>query len=37
VHPNTRATDALNAAHAQVQAAALGNGPFAPWHKAVTS
>lgn len=37
VHPNTRATDALNAAHAQVQATALGNGPFAPWHKAVTS
>lgn len=36
VHPNTRATDALNAAHAQVQAAALGNGPFAPWHAAVT-
>jgi NAD(P)-dependent dehydrogenase (short-subunit alcohol dehydrogenase family) len=37
VHPNTRATDALNAAHAQVQAAALGSGPFAAWHKAVTS
>ena len=37
VHPNTRATDALNAAHAQVQAMALGNGPFAPWFKAVTS
>jgi NAD(P)-dependent dehydrogenase (short-subunit alcohol dehydrogenase family) len=37
VHPNTRATDALNAAHAQVQAAVMGNGPFAPWHKAVTS
>jgi NAD(P)-dependent dehydrogenase (short-subunit alcohol dehydrogenase family) len=37
VHPNTRATEALNAAHAQVQAAALGNGPLAPWHKAVTS
>lgn len=36
VHPNTRATDALNAAHAQVQAMALGNGPFAPWHAAVT-
>lgn len=36
VHPNTRATDALNAAHAQVQALALGNGPFAPWHAAVT-
>jgi NAD(P)-dependent dehydrogenase (short-subunit alcohol dehydrogenase family) len=37
VHPNTRATDALNAAHAQVQAAVMGNGPFAPWFKAVTS
>jgi NAD(P)-dependent dehydrogenase (short-subunit alcohol dehydrogenase family) len=36
VHPNTRATDALNAAHSQVQAMALGNGPFAPWHAAVT-
>ncbi len=37
VHPNTKATEALNAAHAQVQAMALGNGPFAPWFKAVTS
>ena len=37
VHPNTRATDALNAAHAQVQATVMGNGPFAPWHKAVAS
>lgn len=37
VHPNTRATDALNAAHAQVQAMVLGSGPFAPWFKAVTS
>jgi len=37
VHPNTRATEALNAAHAQVQAMVLGNGPFAPWFKAVTS
>lgn len=37
VHPDTRATDALNAAHAQVQAAVMGSGPFAPWHKAVTS
>jgi len=35
VHPNTKATDAMNAASAQVQAAVLGNGPFAPWHKAV--
>ncbi|MDO9487982.1 MAG: SDR family oxidoreductase, partial [Sphingomonadaceae bacterium] len=37
VHPDTRATDALNAAHAQVQARALGTGAFAPWFKAVTS
>lgn len=37
VHPNTRATEALNAAHAQVQTAVMGNGPFAAWHKAVTS
>ncbi len=36
VHPNTKATDAMNAASAQVQAAVLGSGPFAPWHKAVT-
>lgn len=36
VHTNTRATDALNAAHAQVQAAALGSGPYGPWHTAVT-
>jgi len=37
VHPNTRVTDAVNVACAQVQAAVLGNGPFAPWHKAVTT
>lgn len=37
VHPNTKATDAMNAASAQVQAAVLGSGPYAPWHKAVTS
>lgn len=37
VHPNTRATDAVNAACAQVQAAVLGAGPYADWHKAVTS
>jgi len=36
VHPNTRATEAINACAAQVQAAALGNGPFGPWHAAVT-
>jgi NAD(P)-dependent dehydrogenase (short-subunit alcohol dehydrogenase family) len=35
VHPNTRATDALNGAHAQVQAMAMGSGPFADWHRAV--
>lgn len=37
VHPNTKATDAINAASAQVQSAIMGNGPFADWHKAVTS
>jgi NAD(P)-dependent dehydrogenase (short-subunit alcohol dehydrogenase family) len=37
VHPDTRATTAINAVSAQVQAAVLGNGPFAAWHKAVTS
>lgn len=37
VHPNTKATDAVNAVSSQVQAAVLGSGPFAPWHKAVTS
>lgn len=37
VHPNTRATDAVNAACTQVQAAVLGNGPYADWHKAVTT
>ena len=36
VHPDTRATDALNSAHAQVQALAMGTGLFAPWHAAVT-
>lgn len=36
VHTNTRATEAINAAHAQVQAMALGSGPFGPWHAAVT-
>ncbi len=35
VHPDTRATTALNAAHAQVQALAMGSGPFAAWHAAV--
>ena len=37
VHPNTRATDAVNAACAQVQAAVLGSGPYADWHKAVAT
>jgi len=37
VHPNTRATDAINAASAGVQAAVMASGPFAAWHKAVTS
>ncbi|MEO0878649.1 MAG: SDR family oxidoreductase [Pseudomonadota bacterium] len=32
VHPNTRATDAANAAMRNVQAAVLGNGPYAKWH-----
>lgn len=37
VHPNTQATDALNAAHAQVQATVLGQGRYKPWHDAVAS
>ncbi|MDZ7627599.1 MAG: SDR family oxidoreductase [Parvularculaceae bacterium] len=35
VHPNTQPTDALNAAHAQVQGAVMGRGPYKPWHDAV--
>ncbi len=35
VHPNTQASDALNAAHAQVQAAVLGQGRYKTWHDAV--
>ena len=35
VHPNTQASDALNAAHAQVQAAVMGQGRYASWHQAV--
>ncbi len=35
VHPNTQATDALNAAHRQVQAAVMGGGPYKAWHDAV--
>ncbi len=37
VHPNTQATDALNAAHSQVQAAVLGQGRYKAWHVAVAS
>ncbi|MFN0023097.1 MAG: SDR family oxidoreductase [Parvularculaceae bacterium] len=35
VHPNTQATDALNAAHTQVQARVLGAGPYKAWYDAV--
>jgi NAD(P)-dependent dehydrogenase (short-subunit alcohol dehydrogenase family) len=35
VHPNTQATDALNAAHSQVQATVLARGPYKAWHDAV--
>lgn len=35
VHPNTQATDALNAAHAQVQASVMTRGPYKAWHDAV--
>lgn len=37
VHPNTAATDAMNAAAAAVQARVLGSGPFAAWHAAVAN
>lgn len=36
VHPNTAATDALNAAHASVQASVLGSGRYKDWHAAAT-
>ncbi len=36
VHPNTRGTDAANAAMAQIQAGVLGGGAFSEWHTAVT-
>ncbi len=37
VHPtNTAGPDAANGAMAQIQAAMLGNGPYASWHAAVT-
>jgi NAD(P)-dependent dehydrogenase (short-subunit alcohol dehydrogenase family) len=35
VHPNTQATDALNAAHTQVQASVMHRGPYKAWHDAV--
>lgn len=35
VHPNTRATHAMNTTAAAVQAAMLGGGQYADWHKAV--
>ena len=35
VHPNTQATDALNAAHAEVQATVMARGPYKAWHDAV--
>jgi NAD(P)-dependent dehydrogenase (short-subunit alcohol dehydrogenase family) len=37
VHPNTVVTEAVNKALAGVQAQVLGRGPYAAWHKAVTS
>ncbi|WP_425410270.1 SDR family oxidoreductase [Hyphococcus sp.] len=36
VHPNTQATDAANAAMAQIQSGVLGSGPYKSWHDAVT-
>ena len=36
VHPNTAATDAANAAMAQIQAQVLGGGAYRSWHDAVT-
>lgn len=36
VHPNSRLSEAANQAMADIQAAVLGNGRFAPWHAAVT-
>lgn len=36
VHPNTEAAAALNAAHAQVQARVLGQGPYKIWFDAVS-
>ncbi|WP_411819408.1 SDR family oxidoreductase [Hyphococcus formosus] len=36
VHPNTQATDAANAAMAQIQASVLSSGHYKQWHDAVT-
>ena len=36
VHPNTAVTVAVNKALAGIQAQVLGQGPYAPWHAAVT-
>ncbi|WP_411816588.1 SDR family oxidoreductase [Hyphococcus sp. DH-69] len=36
VHPNTQATDAANAAMAQIQASVLSSGHYKRWHDAVT-
>jgi NAD(P)-dependent dehydrogenase (short-subunit alcohol dehydrogenase family) len=35
VHPDPRAVTAANAALAQIEAAALANGPYKDWHAAV--
>ncbi len=35
VHPNTQATEAANAAMAQIEARVLGAGPYKDWHAAV--
>lgn len=35
VHPNTQATEALNAAHREVQAMVMARGPYKTWHDAV--
>ncbi|MDZ4375959.1 MAG: SDR family NAD(P)-dependent oxidoreductase [Phenylobacterium sp.] len=37
VHPNTAITQAVNKALGGFQAQVLGQGPYAAWHKAVTS
>ncbi len=35
VHPNSQGVAAANAALAQIEAGALGNGPYRDWHAAV--